>query len=115
MSTDLEQEIRLTTAAENKVLELMEVEENSEIKLRIYIIGGGCSGYEYGFAFDEKPIKEDDILAFKNAGAYCYSMASNYNSRYRPAEVLWYKKKAHLIRKRETFEDILHNQVEVTL
>ena len=60
-------------------------------------------------------IKEDDILAFKNAGAYCYSMASNYNSRYRPAEVLWYKKKAHLIRKRETFEDILHNQVEVTL
>ncbi len=60
-------------------------------------------------------IKEDDILAFKNAGAYCYSMASNYNSRYRPAEVLWYKEKAHLIRKRETFEDILHNQVEVTL
>lgn len=59
-------------------------------------------------------IKEDDILAFKNAGAYCYSMASNYNSRYRPAEVMWYKGKAHLIRKRETFEDILHNQVEVT-
>ena len=41
-------------------------------------------------------ISEDDILAFKNAGAYCYSMASNYNSRYRPAEVLWYKNKAHL-------------------
>ncbi|MBO6607155.1 diaminopimelate decarboxylase [Psychroserpens sp.] len=60
-------------------------------------------------------IKEDDILAFKNAGAYCYSMASNYNSRYRPAEVMWYKGEAHLIRKRETFEDILHNQVEVAL
>lgn len=60
-------------------------------------------------------IKEDDILAFKNAGAYCYSMASNYNSRYRPAEVLWYHKKAHLIRKRETFDDILNNQVEITL
>ncbi|MDG5492392.1 diaminopimelate decarboxylase [Psychroserpens sp. SPM9] len=60
-------------------------------------------------------ITEDDILAFKNAGAYCYSMASNYNSRYRPAEVLWYNKKAHLIRKRETFEDILHNQVEINL
>ncbi|MGB3608149.1 diaminopimelate decarboxylase [Psychroserpens sp.] len=59
-------------------------------------------------------INEDDILAFKNAGAYCYSMASNYNSRYRPAEVLWYNKKAHLIRKRETFEDILNNQVELT-
>jgi diaminopimelate decarboxylase len=34
-------------------------------------------------------IKEGDILSFRNAGAYCYSMASNYNSRYRPAEVLW--------------------------
>ncbi|WP_431136169.1 diaminopimelate decarboxylase [Psychroserpens mesophilus] len=60
-------------------------------------------------------ITEDDILAFKNAGAYCYSMASNYNSRYRPAEILWYKNKAHLIRKRETFDDILKNQVEITL
>lgn len=38
-------------------------------------------------------INEDDILAFKNAGAYYYYMASNYNSRYRPAEVLWYNKK----------------------
>jgi diaminopimelate decarboxylase len=60
-------------------------------------------------------INEDDILAFKNAGAYCYSMASNYNSRYRPAEVLWHNKKAHLIRKRETFNDILNNQIEITL
>ncbi|WP_458629175.1 diaminopimelate decarboxylase [Winogradskyella sp. PC D3.3] len=60
-------------------------------------------------------INEGDILCFKNAGAYCYSMASNYNSRYRPAEVLWYKGKAHLIRKRETFDDILNNQVEITL
>ena len=58
-------------------------------------------------------ITEDNVLAFKNAGAYCYSMASNYNSRYRPAEVLWHNKKAHLIRKRETFEDILNNQIEV--
>ena len=60
-------------------------------------------------------INEGDILCFKNAGAYCYSMASNYNSRYRPAEVLLYKGKAHLIRKRETFDDIVHNQLEITL
>jgi diaminopimelate decarboxylase len=60
-------------------------------------------------------INEGDILCFKNAGAYCYSMASNYNSRYRPAEVLVYKNEAHLIRKRETFDDILHNQVEISL
>ena len=37
-------------------------------------------------------------------------MSSNYNSRYRPAEVLWYNDKAHLIRKRETFDDLLANQ-----
>lgn len=58
-----------------------------------------------------KEIREGDILAFKNAGAYCFSMASNYNSRLRPAEVLWYKEKAHLIRKREVFEDLLTNQI----
>jgi len=60
-------------------------------------------------------ISEGDILAFKNAGAYCYSMASNYNSRFRPPEVLWHKGKAHLIRQRETFDDIIRNQLEVAL
>ena len=59
-------------------------------------------------------INEGDILGFKNAGAYCYSMASNYNSRYRPAEILLYKGKPQLIRKRETFNDIINNQVEIT-
>ncbi|RAV30678.1 diaminopimelate decarboxylase [Sinomicrobium soli] len=60
-------------------------------------------------------ITEGDILCFKNAGAYCFTMASNYNSRFRPAEVLWYNGQAHLIRKRETFEDLVRNQVEVDL
>ena len=60
-------------------------------------------------------LHEGDILSFHNAGAYCFTMASNYNSRYRPAEVLWYKGKAHLIRKRETFEDILKNQIMAAL
>ncbi|WP_405352006.1 diaminopimelate decarboxylase [Nonlabens sp. Asnod3-H03] len=60
-------------------------------------------------------ITEGDILAFANAGAYCYSMTSNYNSRYRPAEVLWYNGQAHLIRERETMEDILKHQVPVEL
>ena len=55
------------------------------------------------------------FLAFKNAGAYCYSMASNYNSRFRPAEILWHNNQAHLIRERETMDDILKNQVEVSL
>ncbi len=60
-------------------------------------------------------IKEGDILCFRNAGAYCFSMASNYNSRYKPSEVLWKDGKAHLIRERETFEDLLKNQIEIEL
>jgi diaminopimelate decarboxylase len=56
---------------------------------------------------------EGDILAIKNAGAYGFTMASNYNARFRPAEVLIYENKAHLVRKRETLQDILTNQVLV--
>ncbi len=60
-------------------------------------------------------IKEGDILCFHNAGAYCFSMASNYNSRPKPAEVLWHEGKGHLISKRETFDDLIRNQVKVNL
>jgi len=56
-------------------------------------------------------INEGDILSFRNAGAYCFSMASNYNSRYKPAEVLWQNGQGHLIRARESFEDLLKNQI----
>lgn len=55
-------------------------------------------------------VRENDVLVFKNAGAYCFSMASNYNSRHRPAEVLILKGKDYLIRKRETFDELLRNQ-----
>jgi len=58
-------------------------------------------------------ITEGDILCFKNAGAYCFTMASNYNSRYRPAEVLWHEGKSVLIRERESFDDLIRNQIDV--
>lgn len=54
---------------------------------------------------------EGDILAIRNAGAYGFTMASNYNSRFRPAEVLAYHGKEYLVRERETMEDILKNQI----
>ena len=59
-------------------------------------------------------VKPGDIIAMKNAGAYCFSMSSNYNSRIKPAEVLVYNRKAQLIRERESMEDIFRHQIEVT-
>ena len=87
---------------------------NPNGKERFYsVVGYICETDTFGSNRKIAEITEGDLLVFRNCGAYCFSMASNYNSRYRPAEVLWHKGKAHLIRKRETFEDILHNQVEV--
>ena len=55
-------------------------------------------------------IREGDVLAFYNAGAYGYEMAMNYNARPRPAEVLLLNGQAHLIRRRETLDDLLQLQ-----
>jgi diaminopimelate decarboxylase len=87
---------------------------NPRGKERFYsVVGYICETDTFGSNRKIEEITEGDLLVFRNCGAYCFSMASNYNSRYRPAEVLWYEGKAHLIRIRETFEDILHNQVEM--
>jgi diaminopimelate decarboxylase len=89
---------------------------NPNGKERFYtVVGYICETDTFANNRRINEITEGDILAFKNAGAYCFTMASNYNSRYRPAEVLWYNGKAHLIRKRETFEDIMNNQIEIEL
>ena len=87
---------------------------NTKGKERFYsVVGYICETDTFGSNRKIVEITEGDLLVFRNCGAYCFSMASNYNSRFRPAEVLWHEGKAHLIRKRETFEDILHNQVEM--
>ena len=87
---------------------------NPKGKERFYsVVGYICETDTFASNRRITEITEGDILCFHNAGAYCFSMASNYNSRVKPAEVLWLDGKAHLIRKRETFEDILRNQIEV--
>ncbi len=86
-----------------------------EAKSRIYtVVGYICETDTFGINRKINEIQEGDVLCFKNAGAYCYQMSSNYNSRFRPAEVLVYKGRAHLIRERETFEDLLKNQIELS-
>ena len=74
------------------------------------VVGYICETDTFGSNRRISEISEGDILCFQNAGAYCFSMASNYNSRYRPAEVMIYENNDYLIRKRETFEDLIKNQ-----
>jgi diaminopimelate decarboxylase len=89
---------------------------NTKGKERYYsVVGYICETDTFATNRRISEIHEGDILSFKNAGAYCFSMASNYNSRVKPAEVLWKNGTAHLIRQRETFEDILKNQVEIEM
>jgi len=83
---------------------------------RIYsIVGYICESDTFGFDRRLNEVRVGDILAIHNAGAYGFSMSSNYNSRPRPAEVMIYKKKAYLIRKREDLAYILQNQLELEL
>lgn len=89
---------------------------NAKGKERYYsVVGYICETDTFATNRRISEIHEGDILSFKNAGAYCFSMSSNYNSRVKPAEVLWKNGAAHLIRQRETFDDILRNQVEIEI
>src|SRR5690554_2945987 len=87
---------------------------NADGKERFYsVVGYICETDTFASNRKIAEIQEGDILCFHNAGAYCFSMASNYNSRFRPAEVLVYNEQPYLIRKHETFKDLLHNQIAV--
>ncbi|EIA08115.1 diaminopimelate decarboxylase [Flavobacterium frigoris] len=89
---------------------------NPKGKERFYsVVGYICETDTFANNRRIPEIKEGDILSFRNAGAYCYSMASNYNSRYRPAEVLWMNGQGYLIRAHETFEDLLTNQIPLPI
>jgi len=81
-------------------------------RVRYYsVVGYICETDTFGSNRRISEIKEGDVLCFNNAGAYCFSLASNYNSHYRPAEVLLHEGSDYLIRKQETFDDLLKNQV----
>jgi diaminopimelate decarboxylase len=85
-------------------------------RTRIYtVVGYICETDTFGVNRKLAEIHEGDILCFHNAGAYCFTMASNYNSRYRPAEVLVHQGEAHLIRRRETIDDLVATQVAVDI
>lgn len=81
---------------------------------RIYtVVGNLCETDTFCWDRVLNEVREGDYLMFKNAGAYGFEMASSFNSRTRPAEILFSKGKHYLIRKRETLDDLLGNQVAV--
>jgi len=89
---------------------------NPEGPLRTYtVVGYICETDTFGEQRTLNEVREGDILAICNAGAYGYAMASNYNSRPRPAEVLIANGKTLLIRHAETMDDLLRGQPEAEL
>lgn len=81
---------------------------------RLYsVVGYICESDTLGFDRLLNEVREGDILAIKNAGAYGITMANQYNSRKRPSEVLIINGEAKLIRKRDTMEDLYRNEVEL--
>jgi diaminopimelate decarboxylase len=87
---------------------------NPEGPLKKYSVVGNICETDT-FAWDRKltEVREGDYLVFYNAGAYGFEMSSNFNSRFKPAEVLVKDGQAHLIRRRDQFEDLLRSQVDV--
>ena len=89
---------------------------NPKGKTRIYtVVGYICETDTFGWNRKISEIREGDFLVFLNAGAYCFTMSSNYNARLRPPEVIINKGRDYLIRQRETLDDLLRNQLEITL
>jgi diaminopimelate decarboxylase len=79
------------------------------------VVGYICETDTIGADRKLNEVREGDILAIKNAGAYGFSMASNYNSRLRPAEVLILNGEAKVIREREVFEDLIRHQPDIEI
>ncbi len=85
---------------------------DTQEKIRYTLCGPICeNGDQYPEPYDLPPLEERDLLAILDTGAYGYSMANNYNTQSRPAEVWVDKLEHHLIRRRETLADIMHGMV----
>lgn len=77
------------------------------------VVGNICETDTFAWHRELNEVREGDYLVFYNAGAYGFEMSSNFNSRYKPVEVMVKEGEAHLIRKRDVFEDLLRNQIEI--
>ena len=97
----------------NAYHEIENISNPSGTKKLYSVVGYICESDTFGYDRMLSEVREKDILAIHNAGAYGFSMSNQYNSRVRPAEALYYKGKLHLIRRRETIEDIYQCEVAI--
>ena len=70
--------IQVSDAAASRVKVLIEEEENNELKLRVFVTGGGCSGFQYGFSFDEKTNDGDTEIAHLGVSLLVDPMSFQY-------------------------------------
>ena len=70
--------IQISASAVAKVRSLLEEEGNSQLKLRVYVTGGGCSGFQYGFSFDEEVSEEDTLVSHKGANVVVDPLSIQY-------------------------------------
>ena len=78
MSDDVALPLEFTDAAANKVKSLIADEDNPNLKLRVYITGGGCSGFQYGFTFDDQVNEGDMTIEKQGVGLVVDPMSLQY-------------------------------------
>ncbi len=78
LTTSQASPLEFTTNAASKVLELIKEEDNQDLKLRVYVQGGGCSGFQYGFAFEEDIEDGDFVIDNEGVGMMIDPMSYPY-------------------------------------
>ncbi|MEP2023996.1 MAG: diaminopimelate decarboxylase [Reichenbachiella sp.] len=91
--------------------EIVNASNPNGAKEKYTVVGNICEIDNFAVDRMLPETKEGDLIVLKSAGAYGYSMASNYNSRFRPVEVFVVDGQAHLVRKRDNYEDLVRNQI----
>ncbi|MBL0304030.1 MAG: diaminopimelate decarboxylase [Cytophagaceae bacterium] len=90
---------------------VVNISNTSDSKQKYNVVGYICETDDIAKDRSLSEARDGDLFAILNAGAYGFTMASNYNSRLKPAEVLIYKNQKHLIRERQTLQDIINKQI----
>ncbi len=93
--------------------EIVNLSNPNDKKADYSVVGYICEKDTFAENRQISRVSKGDLLCFKNSGAYGFSMTSNYNSRLKPAEVCIHNHKLHLVRRRETIDDILKNQIDI--